>query len=302
MENVFSLEDQAKLAEEMQAINWNDPTERYAVAETIVKEISDEMEKNDLVRQFADIVRFKLGDTMQFATRKGAKAYVKAPGAAAPRSTIVQKILTIDAEEVSVMLEFELDQLKAGRYGGISDVKNFAKEALLTRKYKTLWDTMTGSVVNGTANDFDATTSGVQKKFDKLNDAIDHVEDQIGGVKAIVGRRTDLSFLLRFGQSSDVQWSEKAKDRIIGGQAVPSFRGYPIILLNNWKDDYNVDQITAGSIMVLSPGTVKLGVQRNVDALEGINVEDRMWEIHMSELYGPAVFFPARNAKMRVTV
>jgi hypothetical protein len=298
----FTIEDQERFAEEMQKVDWRDQGQRLAVADTIVRQISDEMDKNDLVRMFADVIRFKLGQTMQFQTRKGAKAYVKAPGAVTPKSTIVIKTLTIDAEEVGAGLEFELDQLKSGRYGNVNEIKNHAKEALLSRKYKQIWDTLRGSVGASDANYFSTgSTTGAAVKLGILNDAIDYVEDQIGGVRAIVGRRTDLSFLLRFGGSTDISWSEKAKDRIIGTGKMPFYRGYPLILLNNWKNDYYVDQIASGDIMVVNANTVKVGVQRNLDVLEELEAAARMWSIYWTELYGTAVFFPERNAKFTLT-
>lgn len=302
VDKAISMEDIKKFGEEMRKVDWSDKNQTRAIAQIIVNRIEDEQDTLDLVREFAEVVQFSEGDTMQFATQKGGKAYIHTPGSAAPRSTIVQRVQTVDAELVSVMLEFELDQLRAGRYGNMNTVKNWARRALLYKKYKIVWDTLLGSVTSTAAGYFTVLASAsIATKLSGLNNAIDFAEDQIEGVGAIVGRRTDLNFLLRWGTTDGIAYSDRTKDDILQRGILPIYRGIPIVALNAFKDAYNAEMITSGSIMLVNRTTLKVGVNRGLEVLDDLDIDTRIWKVHASEKYGCAVFFPERNAKLVFT-
>ena len=303
MGEFISMEDAQKFAEEMRNIDWTNPLERRAVAQIIVKRLRDEMDKQDIVGILrASQETFKEGDTMQFITRKGGKAYVHAPGSAAPRSTITNRVQTLEAENISVNMEFELDQLRQGRYGSMNDVRAEARKALLYRKWKIVWDTIRGSVTSADAG-YSPTGANVvaTSKLDALDLAINHVEDHPGGATAIIGRRLDLNWLLNGMGTNPIAYSDKTKDSILSRGAIPVYRGLPIVLLNSWKDSYNVEVIQTGEVMVLNSSTLKIGVVKGIDALDDLDINSRIWNVVLNERYGVGVFFPERNGKLVFT-
>jgi len=298
------MEDTKKFAEEMRKVDWTNPMERRAVAQIIVRQLKDEQANQDIVSRIADQVSFGEGDTIQFVTRKGGKAYVHSPGSAAPRSTITNRVQTLEAENVSVNMEFELDQLRTGRYGNMNEVRKWARQALLHRKYKTVWDVLRGSIATSDSNySAIARSSNPATLKYSLDQAIDHVEDQVGGENtAILARRNDLSWLLRWGEGSSViDYSDTMKDKINKTGAVGQYRGVPIFLMNKWVDSYNVDVIASGDIMVVNSSTAKVGVVRGIEALDSLDINSRMWNVAVSERYGVGVFFPERNYKLTFT-
>lgn len=301
-EHIWTEEDVRKFGEEMRKVNWSRTEEREAVAQIIVKQVSDEAKKENLMNLITEEVEFMEGDTIEFQTSKTGIAYVHAPGTAAPRMTKLKRTQTLEAELVSADMAFELTQLRAGRYGNVATIKNDAKDALLTRKYKIVWDTLTGSVNSGSANYFTFNdTDNATTKVTQLNAAINYVDDQNGGAVAIIGRKRDMNWLYDFAESSAIAYDDVTKKQLLDMGEIKKYRGLPIVGLRSNKDLFGIDMISSGNIMVLGRDTLKLGVIRGLDALEEIHANIREWEIHMSEMYGCGVFFAERNARIVIT-
>lgn len=303
MAEIISMEEAKKFAEEMRNVDWSNPLERRAVAQIIVRQLRDEQDKQDITRILGVTQEtFKEGDTMQFVTRKGGKAYVHAPGSAAPRSTITNRVQTLEAENVSVDMEFQLDQLRQGRYGSMNEVRQEARKALEYRKWKIMWDTLRGSVGASHAN-YRATgaSSTSAQKAVALDAVIDLVEDEVGGASAIIGRRSDLNWLLRWDSSNGMNYSDNTKDQLLRTGRMATYRGLPIIPLNSWQDAYGAEVIASGEIMVLNPTTLKIGVTKSQDVFDDFDPHARIWSIVLNEMYGCAVFFPERNGKVVFT-
>jgi len=299
-EKAISMNDAAEFAKEMQAINWANPMERLAVAQVVAESVKDAVDLTDPIRVLGiDVQKIKPGDSVQFVSRKGARAYIHAPGTAAPRSMIVNRVQTLDTELVSVNLEFELNQLKSGRYGSVADIKEEGRSGLIYKKWQIIWDTIRGSIASGAANYW--TSAGVSPldKMNALDSGIDYVADQPGRASAIIGRRSDLSWLLKgFGTTSGVVWADAEKSKILKDGLFPVYRGIPVIELNSYKDIYGAEMITTGTIMVLNESTLKVGQSYAPEAYEALNADTLVWNIHLATMFGCGVFFPERNARI----
>lgn len=295
-----------QFASAMQKINWKSHDEREAFAETIVRELREEIQKDDLISLLqVEVQNFKEGQTIEWVTRKGLKAYVHEPGSYAPRSTITNKVTTMSAEMVSVNTEMELGQLRAGRYGTVQSIRAEALEVLRGRKYSIIWSTLIGSVATSAANYFtisDFATHAAKRAM--LDSGCNYVADQQGSsLVAIIGRRTDLEFLSDHTTYSAAPGgpSEAVKSVIDNNIAVPTYRGVPVVYLNQYSDTYGANQITEGSIMILGRETLKLGYERNLDFEQSIDSNTLVWNIHLYEKYGLGVFNALRNAKLKIT-
>ena len=291
-------EDIEAFAAEMQNVNWNDPEQRRAIALTILEFVQEDVMKEDLESLLTDVYSFNVGESPQWLTRQGLKAYVHEPGSYAPRSTITQKALTINTEQVSVHPEFELNQLRAGRYGSIADVRTMAVEELLGRKYSIIWATVIGSITAAASNYATVSGSGTAStKLTALDVAIDHVEDESpGGVKAIVGRYTALGWI-----TTTSLWSNQNKAKIEDTGNMGNYRGIPIVKLHQYTDGYGNKWITDDEILVIGQGSTKLGRNQGLEVMDDLDINTKMWDLRIDEQYGVAVHYPNRNYRIHLS-
>lgn len=298
MPKQVTQQDIEAFAAEMQNVNWNDPADRSAIALTILEYVKEDIQKEDLESLLVDVYNFNIGESPQWVTRKGLKAYAHEPGSYAPRSTITQKVLTINTEQVSVHPEFELNQLRAGRYGTIADVRTMATEELLGRKYSIIWSTIIGSIA-ATADNY-ATFAGSATAANKLlalDAAIDYVEDKSpGGVKAIVGRYTSLGWI-----TTTSLWSNQTKHIIETTGNMGEYRGIPIVKLHQYTDGYGNKWIQDDEILVVGTGSTKLGRNQGLEVLDDINVDTKTWDLRMDESYGTVVHYSDRNYRLHIS-
>jgi hypothetical protein len=292
-----NAEEQRRLSELMRSIDWFDAAQRKVIADTVVRKLTEEIRKEDITQFYSDTERFGVGETPQYTFQKGLKAYIHEPGTYAPRSTMIQRVVTVATELISVHPEMEVSQLQGGRFGGIANLKNQAKQELIGRKNAILWTTLVNSIASTDTNYAQwASTEGVTVKKNFLVSGLAYVDDRApGGVRAIVGRRTSLDFINELGEVTDA--SEFLKERLdrSGGKLIGEFRGVPVIALHQYTDGYDVNRITEDNIMIVANDTTKLVVTEDLSQLEEINVDDRMWHVHISEKYGAVVFWPERN-------
>lgn len=300
---VPNLEAAREYEKAVASVNWDDPGERRAVAETIVKEIREDIEMDDMLATLdVDIQYFEEGQTVQFRTKAGLKAYVHEEGSYAPRSQLTTYVLTLQTELVSVHPEVEIGQIR--RYGTLEDIRAEAREEMLGHQYAVLWNTMYGAIGSSDANYWAGlTTASAANVFKAAVDSgFDYVADQPGStVTAIVGRRSAFSWL-----QDPVAWgstygpSEKTKETLDFQPFQAQYRGIPVIMLNQYKDGYGINRIANNEIMVLGKDTLKMGVDRPLGVKEDINVDNLMWHLHMYMKYGAAVLYPERNARIHI--
>lgn len=294
----LTQQDISAFAEEMRQVNWYDPEERRAIALTILEYVKEDVKREDMESLLVDVYNFNIGESPQWVTSKGIKAYVHEPGSYAPRSTITNVVLTIDTEQVSVHPEFELNQLRSGRYGTIADIRQMSVEELLGRKYAIIWSTIFGSIAAGDSN-YGTFASGAAAatKLAAIDTALDHVEDKSpGGVKAIVGRGTTLGFL-----TTTSLWSEDTKRQIETTGQMGAYRGVPIVKLHQYTDAYGNKRIDDNEILIVGTGSTKLGRTQELEVLDGLNVDDKMWHMRIDEQYGVVVHYPIRNYRIHVS-
>jgi hypothetical protein len=292
-----SEEGMMKFASAMKEVNWDNAEDRRAVALTFLKFIKLDVQKDNLVPLIADVEQVPVGATPQWVVRKGIKAYVHEPGTYAPRSHITQITNTIASEMVSVHPEMEIEQLAAGRYGTVADIRNMVKEELLGRRYATIWNTLINSVSASDSNyGTYAWNASNQAKKDVLVSGLKWVNDIGNGAKAIVGRYSLVADIVEFGG-----YAETTKSKIDNQGYLGSFRGVPIVALNQYTDGYGIRRINADNIIIVSKGTTKLAETQPLKVKEAVDINDLMWHQHYYEKYGVSVFFPEKNFRIAVS-
>ena len=290
----------AAFAEEMkQAVTDND--KRLAIANKIVKYISDSIDQRDLASLILPKETIPVGTTAEYAVPGKLKAYWHEPGSYAPRTTMTQKVFTVPTWMISAHPEYEISQLESGRYGTAQDQIKAAREAILGAINARIWNTLSGSIASTDINYFTSLNS-----FNKsaLDNAINYVEDQFGEAKAIVGRRNLLFKMLDWGTSGTADlgiFSDSMKDKALNSKMLPSYKGIPVIALPQWRDGFGRMTIAQDEILVVGTDVGKYVVNQELRSKDAIDVDTLVWHIHLYMKMGAAVFFPERMAKIKVT-
>jgi len=274
---------------------------RHAVAEKIVKYISDSIEQRDLASMMLPKETIPVGTTAEYAIPSGLKAYWHEPGSYAPRSAMTQKVFTVPTWMVSSHPEYEISQLESGRYGTVQDQVKAAREAILGAINARVYNTISGAITSGDAN-YITSTSGFTRTA--LNNALNYVEDQVGGVKAIVGRRNLLYSMLDFGTTGSADtgvFSDRMKDVGLTAKNIPTYRGVPVIGLPPWRDEFGALTIPQNEIMVIGEDVGRYVVSQELRSKDDINIDTLIWHIHLYMKVGAAVFFSDRMAKIVIT-
>ena len=272
---------------------------RRAIAVKIVKYLSDSIAQEDVASLLLPKEYIPLGQTAEYSIPGKLKAFWHEPGSYAPRSQMVNKTFTVPTGLISAHPEYELGQLESGRYGSMQDQIQAAKEAILGAINAKAFNTLTGSVAT-TANNY-ATCSGALT-MTALNEAINYVEDQVGGATAIVGRRNVLNRILDWNTSTYEigVFSDSMKDQIIKTGKIQAYRGIPLVGLTQWRDGFGKVTIPEGEVLVVGKDVGRYAVTQELRSQDAIDVDTLVWHLHMYMRVGFAVFFPERLYRLTI--
>lgn len=287
-----------EFAAEMSKVDWSKAEDRMEIALTILFYVKEDVERQDMEDLLVEVHTFNIGETPNWNSQHGLKAHVHVPGSYAPRSTITQTTLTIDTEQVSVHPEFELNQLRAGRYGDMSEIQEMAVDELLGRKNAIIWSTIINSI-SASDDNYGTFASGASSaaKLAELNTALSYVEDETRRkALSIVGRTKDLNWLM-----DTSLWTEPTAEQIEKQGILGNYRGVPIVRLSQYTDGYGNRWIQEGEILVVGSGSTKLGRNQDLEVLEGINIDDKMWHLRIDEQYGVVVHYPRKNYRIHIS-
>lgn len=280
----------------------SDEDKRHAIANKIVKYISDSIDQTDLASLILPKEYIPVGTTAEYAVPGKLKAYWHEPGSYAPRTRMVQKVFTVPTWMISAHPEYEISQLEAGRYGSAQDQIKAAKEAIQGAINARVWNTLSGTITSGERNYFTAATALTMSALDS---AINYVEDQYGSVQCIVGRRNLLFQMLSFNTDSTAGdlgiFSDSMKEKIFNERKIPSYRGIPVIGLPQWRDGFGKLTIAQNEILVVGTDVGKYVVNQELRSQDEIEVDTLFWHIHLYMKMGCAAFFPERMAKITIT-
>lgn len=288
-------------AEEMREA-MEDSDKRHAIANKIVKYVSDSIEQTDLASLILPKEYIPVGTTAEYAVPGQLKAYWHEPGSYAPRTRMVQKVFTVPTWMISAHPEYEISQLEAGRYGTAQDQVKAAREAIQGAVNARIWNTLSGSIATTDRNYFTSVAGLTRASLDR---AINYVEDQYGSVQAIVGRRNLLWTMLNFNTDSTAGdlglFSDSMKDKTYNSRKVASYRGVPVIGLPQWRDGFGKLTIAQDTILVVGSDIGKYVVNQELRSKDEIEVDTLIWHIHLYMKMGCAIFFPERMAKIVIT-
>ncbi len=304
----FSAEQKAKLAAAFKKFDFRSPEQRFAMATKLVSFVVNDVYTQDIVGLIADNEDFNADEVLQFHTLKPIKAYILDPGSTGKRSRIIKDSVSLPENRVYAGVQFDLRQLRSGRFGTINDARRLVGEALLGQRNKQLWDTLNFALTStdnvGNYATF-ATGATVATKKTALDTAIDYFYDNLnGGPGAIIGRYSALSWTYNIADTSTITefFPASTKEEIMRRGWLGAYRGVPIFYLRNYKDADGTAMVDASNIHLVSPGTVKFGRLRpGLESFDSINGRNYSWGIDFWETYGSLIVESQRNYRLEIS-
>lgn len=291
----FTLAEKRKLDEAIKKVDWTDPKERHAIAETLSTLIYEDVNAEDLIGLMCDVETYELGQVMQFAVTRGVKAFVHEPGSYAPRSIVVKKHLTLYEEQTSVNLQLNLLELKSGRYGALSDLRRQMANELLGAKNAAVWNAFKAAIPTGGDNYRGIVNShAAADKAVQVNALLSYINDVGAKPKAIVGRYSAIDWFSELTSYSEDWKAMRDREGFFG-----AYRGVPIIYLTQYQDGYGQLRIDTGDLFIIADGCGKFGIQLDNFVLEDVNADTLDWNLHITEIWGAAVMYAERSARLK---
>lgn len=295
----MNLEEKQVLAEACAAEfkdAWKTPEGREALAQKITKYIRLDVEQQDLSGLLLDKEYLTLGQKPEYTLLSKLKAYWHEPGSYAPRTGMTQKVFHVPTGMISCHPEYELGTLKVGRYGTIADQIAAATEEILGQLNALTFNLILNAIGVGGGN-FAALATNIVTQA-ALDAAINWVEDQQGGARAIVGRRSILNPISTFSYNSPGIYSDRQLDEIMRTGVVSIYRGLPVIGLPQYHDGHGMQTIPSNTILVVGKNMGKFVVEEDVQQMQDTDINDLMWHMHVWTRVGAAVFFPCHGYRL----
>lgn len=278
---------------------------RKAVAQKIVQYVSNEVEQRDLSGLILDVVNVSLGQTYEWVYRGKLQAYWHEPGSYAPRTAMTQKVFTIPTKMISANPEYEIGQLKAGRYGTMQDQIAAARDAIVGQINAMVFNTIVGSITSSKNNYAAvaltaANATNVANFKTALDRAVRWVKDRPGGARAIVARATTIDFIGDFSNSNNNVWSPSMVEDYMKRGIVSSYKGVPIIPLQQYIDKYDKPTIPENEVLVVGYNLGKVVIEEELQQMSDIDVNTLIWNVHMWKRIGAGLLFPDNAYRIKI--
>lgn len=280
---------------------------RRAMATKIVELVVTDVYTQDIVSLIADEQTYAPGEVLQFHVLRQLKAYILDPGSTGKVAKLIKDSVTLPTNRVFVGTELDLDELRSGRFGSLSDYRRLVAEVLLGERNKQLWDTLTNAIPAGSADGNYATfATGASTAVKKtaLDDAIDFIHDNTNsGPAAIIARFTALKFIYLIADQSNVNtYSDLTKDDIKNRGFLTVYRGTPVFYLRNYQDQDGVAKIDAANIFLVANDSLKFARKApGLESFDDIRGDNFSWRINFWEEYGSLLVEPARNFRLEIS-
>ena len=290
--------DSTELKEAL-ASSMKDKSERGALAELMVEYIQPSHITTDFVSMLLNTRRLNKGDALIKKVRKGIEVYTFVPGAKPLRNevTVTDRInFILDGSIVGVQAsEWDLES------GDIGTIESLRAEALAKLKdhYQNKVFTALSTIWTAGNTPDNYTNLGTAITSTALEDAIERINETTSGAKAIVGLRSDLTPITKFGSfwgedSSGItsRWAgiDSQLSEVMQTGWLGKFYGVPIIALNqtyNNADDYTA-QLPTGRIMVIGENVGEFITYGEARPKEFTDMEPTppVWKFDMYQEYG----------------
>ena len=259
------------------------------------------LERVNLLTPAVDIVSFLLdvdnsfgvGDTIQWWDLDGVTVYQHEPGSYVPRSKLVKKTSTATPDFYSAAVSQNMVDLESGRYGGLATVQDKMVDRLVGKRSAVLWALLKTTIPSTAAN---YTSVAANLDATSLNLAIEYVADKSKKAKAIIGRRLALKAIFGFTGALGADWSPATRQKFEMEGYLGEYRGVPVIMLPDFKDENQMSLIDNANVFVVGDGLGRIATTIPLFQKQWQDNDTLEWVIRMSEEYAMALFDSDRKA------
>lgn len=238
-----------------------DKTKRDALAELIVEYIQPNHITTDFVGMLLDTRNLKEGDVLVKKVRKGITVRTLVPGSIHLASEItVSDRANYILDGADIKVTYNLWELESGEIGSVEEIRAemLAKlrDFYMNKVFTALSNVWTAA---NTPNNF--TSLGTPITASALEAAIDEINQNSGGVKAVVGTRAALTPITKFGAfwdsggTSPTVWGVDEQLREVMERGfLGKYYGAPLVALDQVYDnpeDYNALVLPNNRILVI---------------------------------------------------
>ncbi len=250
--------DEKQLKEAIAGV-MKDKSQREALSQLLVEFVQPNHITTDFISLLFNTRALKAGDALVKKIRKGITVHTFVPGAIPMKSevTVTDRInYVLDGLQVGLVAnEWDLES------GDIGTMESMRAEALAK-----LRDTLYGKVYTALTTIWTAgntplnfTDAGAHVTAASLEDAIDRINDTTSGAKAILGVRSTLTPITKFGAfwddgSGANNWGVDSQlQEVVQNGFLGKYYGVPIIALNQVRDnpEDNTALLPTTSVLVI---------------------------------------------------
>jgi hypothetical protein len=255
--------DEKKLNEAIASL-IKDPTKRDALAAMIIEFVQPNHITTNFVGMMLNTRALKAGDMLFKKLRKGITVRTLVPGSIhlASEVTLNERAnYVLDGADVKVT--FNEWELESGQIGSVEEIRR-EMYAKLSDFYQNKIYTILSTVWTAANTPDYFTNVGGPITATALEDAIDTINQNSGGVKAVVGTRAALTPITKFGAfwndgntvGTDAQWAgvDSQLEEVVNRGFLGKYYGAPLIALEQVYDndmDYNKLILPNNRILVL---------------------------------------------------
>lgn len=201
----------------------------------------------DFVSMLLDTRRLQVGESLVKKVRKGIEVQTLVPGSIHMKNEItVEERMNYILDGANVGVTFNDWDMKNGHIGTVDEIRQEMilklRDFHLNKVFTALSQIWTAG---NTPNNY--TNVGGSITASALEDAIDNINQTAGGVKAVVGVRSAMSPITKFGAfwndgntvGSDAQWSgvDSQLEKVMREGQLGVYYGAPLVHLEQSKDN-----------------------------------------------------------------
>lgn len=224
-----------------------DKGQREKLAQLLIEYIEPHHLTVDFVSMLLDTRAMKVGDILVKKLRKGIKVHTLVPGSIHLKGEITtseRMNYNLDGADVGVQAnQWELD---SGELGTVASIRA-EMEAKLRDYFQGKVFTMLSTIwtAGNTPDNFTATNGVITSTA--LEDAIDHINQTAGGVKAVIGSRAAMTPITKFAAfwqdpAGEYAYVPERIQQIMATGTLGNYYGAPLVVLEQEYDnpeDYN---------------------------------------------------------------
>jgi len=261
------------------------------LAQLITEDLQEEMMAYDIRPMFfGPVMPRDLNETVEYKRKGKFRAYQIAPGGYVPKSRIFQDVVTVQPVTFAVRPACDLIQLEAGKISSVQELRDGARDALLTEYNRYVFSALEAAVPNSDPN-----TATVTGEVDKATlDAMITFVSKWGPV-SVIGTHSALAPILDFSGYSDATLNQIERTGNLG-----VYRGAQLVKLEEFTDADDANVISDDRIFVVSQKAGHIDDFGELRNREIIDAEHDEYSVKIQTMWGLTILYAERMGIIKI--